>query len=125
MGLGVVRRGNSKETGESLTGARDLAAKARLQLHAGVDPIEDRLRQRDAARTAAEAIKAHKKRQQLTPARSARDYHERVIEPCLSAKHAAQWITSLENHVPPNIWHKPIDQVEAPDLLAALSQCVH
>jgi integrase len=121
MGLGVARRGNSKEAGENLTVARDVAAKARLQLQAGVDPIEDRQRQRDAARTADAAIKANKKRQQLTLARAARDYHERVIEPRLSAKHAAQWITSLENHVPPNIWHKPVDQVEAPELLAALS----
>jgi integrase len=121
MGLGVARRANSKETGENVTAARDGAAKARFQLQAGVDPIEDRHRQRDAARAAEAATKAHKKRQQLTLARAARDYHERVVEPRLSAKHAAQWITSLENHVPPDIWHRPIDQVEAPELLAALS----
>lgn len=121
MGLGVARRGNSKETGESLTAAREGAGRARLQLQAGVDPIEDRQRQRAAAQTADAAIKAQKTRQQLTLARAARDYHERVIEPRLSAKHAAQWISSLENHVPPSIWHKQIDLVEAPELLGALS----
>jgi integrase len=43
-----------------------------------------------------------------------------VIEPRLSSKHAAQWITSLENHMPAEIWHKPIAQIEAPELLRAL-----
>jgi integrase len=36
------------------------------------------------------------------------------------AKHGAQWIASLENHIPASIWHKPIAEVEAPELLAAL-----
>lgn len=121
MGLGVARRSNSKEAGENLTAARDGASKARSQLQAGVDPIQDRQLQRDVARTAEAATKMQKRRQQHTLARAARDYHERVIEPRLSAKHAAQWIASLENHVPPNIWNRPVDQVEAPELLAALS----
>lgn len=68
----------------------------------------------------ADQAKAQQKRQQLTLARAARDDHERVIEPRLSAKHAAQWLASLENHVPAELWHKPIGEVEAPELLAAL-----
>lgn len=38
MGLGVARRGTSRECGESLAGARDGAAKARSQLQQGLDP---------------------------------------------------------------------------------------
>src|SRR5206468_12986354 len=48
MGLGVARRGASREAGESLTGAREAAGKARAQLMAGVDPIEQRHRDREA-----------------------------------------------------------------------------
>jgi integrase len=121
MGLGAARRGNPKDTGESLKAARDAAAKARAQLQQGVDPIEERDRLRHAAKAAEAASKTQKKRQQLTLARAARAYHERVIEPRLSSKHAAQWLASLENHVPADIWHKPIGEIEAPELLAALA----
>lgn len=121
MGLGAVRRANTKEAGESLTGAREAAAKARAQLQAGQDPIDERQKHREAAQRAEAASKAQKKRKELTVARAARDYHERVIEPCLSAKHAAQWIASLENHVPADVWHKPIAEIDAPELLAALA----
>ena len=121
MGLGVARRGSAKDCGDSLTAARRQAQEAREQLRQGVDPIDAREQRREAAKTAEAAAKVRRKRQQLTLARAARDYHERVIEPRLTAKHAAQWLASLENHVPPEIWHKPIDQVEAPELLAALS----
>jgi len=38
----------------------------------------------------------------------------------MTSKHAAQWISSLENHVPPELWNKPIAEVTAPELLAAL-----
>jgi integrase len=121
MGLGVVRRANPKDAGESLTGAREGAAKARAQLQQGVDPIDERQRQREAAQQADVAAKAQNKRQQLTLARAARDYHGRVVEPRLSTKHAAQWIASLENHVPLVVWHKPIAHIDAPELLAALA----
>jgi integrase len=57
----------------------------------------------------------------MTLCRAARDYHERVIEPRLTEKHSAQWIASLEHHVPPETWHKPIAEIAAPELLAALS----
>lgn len=123
MGLGVARRGNSADTGESLTTARKLARESRDQLQTGVDPIDERQGRREAAREAEAITKARKQRQQLTLARAARAYHERAIEPRLSAKHAAQWIKSLENHVPPDVWNKPIAEIGAPELLAALS-CV-
>jgi integrase len=51
----------------------------------------------------------------------AREYHERVIEPTRTDKHAAQWISSLEHHVPDALWHAPIDSVTPPALLEALS----
>src|SRR5437660_3061388 len=50
----------------------------------------------------------------------ARAYHERVIEPKRTEVHAREWISSLERHVPREIWHKPIDRIEAPELLDAV-----
>lgn len=90
-------------------------------MQAGQDPIEERQRIKDAAKAVEATSKAQKKRQHLTLATAARDYHERVVEPRLTTKHAAQWIVSLELHVPAEVWHKPIAAITAPELLEALS----
>jgi integrase len=121
MGLGTAHRANAAQAGQSVTGARDLAAKARLQLQQGVDPIDERARMKSDARQQAESAKARREREIWTLAKCARDYHERVIEPSRTEKHAAQWITSLENHMPPALWNKPIEELRAPELLAALT----
>lgn len=121
MGLGTCFRATTAQAGESLTAARDLAHDARELLRRGTDPLEVRDQQREAARQADQAKRAEKARTHWTLARHARDYHARVIEPARSTKYGAQWIASLENHVPPALWHKPIADVEAPELLAALA----
>ena len=120
MGMGVCHRGSAAQAGASLTSARDLAHKAREQLRQGVDPIDARDDGREAARQVEEARKAEKQRERWTLARAARDYHERVIEPSRTTKHAAQWIASLENHIPSALWQAPVDDIQAPALLAAL-----
>lgn len=121
MGLGAAMRGSAAQAGQSLTGARDAAHKAREQLRQGFDPIERREQARAAARDADAQAKADRARERWTLARCARDYHARVIEPTRTTKHAAQWIASLENHVPLAVWHKPVADVDAPELLAALT----
>ncbi|MGN6529320.1 MAG: tyrosine-type recombinase/integrase [Burkholderiaceae bacterium] len=121
MGLGNARRGSVAQAGDALTLARRLAHEARELLQAGRDPIDERDRKRDTAREADAKQKASKARDQQTLARVARAYHEGVIEPSRSVKHAAQWIASLEHHVPPELWHAPIDTITAPALLDALS----
>jgi integrase len=83
----------------------------------GVDPLDERNAQKLSKRQAEAAKKAEARRDELTLARAARAYHERVIEPQRTAKHAAQWISSLENHVPAVLWHKPIADIAAPELL--------
>ncbi len=120
MGLGVTRRGSLKQAGDSLTGARDGAYKARDLLRQGSDPIKARDAHKGAERQAEVVRKADKARERRTLARCARDYHERVIERTRATKHAAQWIASLENHVPAALWNAPIDTIAAPALLAAL-----
>lgn len=120
MGLGVAHRGSTAQAGEAVTIARRLAHEARDKLARGVDPIDDREQARVEKQAAEAARKAQKTRERWTLARWARDYHARAIEPSRSDKHGAQWISSLENHVPPAIWNKPIDDVEPAELLQAL-----
>lgn len=117
MGLGPAYRGSTAQAGASLTTARDLAHKARELLRSGIDPLaarDEQQRREDEARKAAEA------REHWTLARAARDYHARVIEPSRTTKHGAQWLSSLENHIPAALWDAPIASIEAPALLAAL-----
>lgn len=120
MGLGMARRNNAAATGDSLTTARKLAHEARDLLQRGGDPIDERDGRRETARQAEQAQKVEKARVQMTLARAARDYHERVIEPTLTTKHSAQWIASLENHMPSLLWQAPVDSIDPPALLAAL-----
>jgi integrase len=120
MGLGIVARSNLKQAGGSLTGARDAAHKAREQLRQGLDPIEQRDAAKALKREAELARKAEEGRERWTLARCARDYHERVIERTRTPKHSAQWISSLENHMPTALWRMPIDAVTPPLLLQGL-----
>jgi len=100
--------------------AREQANEARALLADGMDPLDVREQRRLAAQQAEQARKAQKAVEHWTLARCARDYHEREIEPNAKPLHAAQWIRSLENHVPAALWHAPIDGITAPQLLEAL-----
>lgn len=120
MGLGACRRGSLAQVGDSITAARRLAHEAREVLLSGEDPLEVRWRRRAVAAEADATRRAERTRQRWTLCRCARDYHERVIEPTRTDKHAAQWIASLENHVPAALWNRPIEEIEPPELLQAL-----
>lgn len=121
MGMGAAMRATPKQAGESLTAARTKVVKARELLGQGIDPIDEREGRREAAQNAEVVKKANRHREQLTLCRAARYCHERVIEPSRTTNHAAQWIASLEHHVPAALWHLPIADVTAPTLLAGLS----
>lgn len=120
MGLGAAQRGSTKQAGETLDGARQAAHRARELLRNGVDPIEARDEGREANRQAEEAKKAERAIDHWTLKRCARDYHERVIERTRTDKHSAQWISSLEHHLPAALWHAPIGSITPPALLQAL-----
>lgn len=117
QGLGVCHRGSIADAGKSLTVARELAERSRKLLREKIDPIDHAHEQREAERRKAEAAKQAEQAERHTLARVARAYHERVIEPSRTTKHGAQWIASLENHVPEKLWHAPIDSITAPALL--------
>lgn len=124
MGLGPCQRQSQRVAGESLERARTLVTEARGKLSRGVDPLAERQQQRTDARAELERkhveAKTVREVEHWTLARCARDYHARAIEPKKSAIHAAQWIASLENHVPADLWHAPIVTVAAPQIVRAL-----
>lgn len=119
-GLGTAHRVSLAVTGASLAAARDSAQSARDLLRQGIDPIDARDQRRLQQAEAEQQKKAEADVERWTLARCARDYHERVIEPSRTGRHGAQWISSLENHVPAVLWHAPIGSIKPPDLLSAL-----
>jgi integrase len=122
MGLGAMDRTSTQAAGRSLAEARRRAQEARSLLERGLDPIDERKLHRTAAKKSHAARKMEALRGQITLARVARDYHERVIEPTRTPKHSAQWIASLENNVPEHIWQAPIVNVTAPQLVDAIGK---
>jgi hypothetical protein len=122
LGLGAMDRTSTQAAGRSLAEARRRAQEARNLLDRGLDPIEERKAQRSAAKEAEAAKRTEARRGQVTLARVAREYHERVIEHTRTPKHSAQWIASLENNVPEHLWHAPISNVTAPLLLDAIAE---
>ncbi len=122
MGLGGCARHNARAAGESLALARDLAAKQRALLAAvpPLDPIDERNKAASASREAERKRKAEKQQEKATLVRVARSYHEKFIEPKRHPKRSADWINSLENHVPATLWHKPIAEIARPELLEFL-----
>jgi len=120
MGLGVAWRDSLAQAGQGLASARDLAQRSRSALQQGIDPLQARDDEREAAREEDNARKAEQARQAWTLSHAARDYHRRVIAPTRTCKHAAQWISSLENHVPASLWDAPLHTITAPALLSSL-----
>jgi len=123
MGFGACDRSSLRTAGDSLTQARRAAADARAMLaeFPPRDPLDERGKGKAAAREAEELRKREKTSSTATLARVARAYHERVIEPRRARKYAADWISSLERHIPAKVWHKPIAAVTRAELLDLLS----
>ncbi len=121
MGLGKAERTTIAAAGASLKRARDQAHIQRQLLDAGKDPLAQRRAARQVAKAEACAATEKFKSDALTLCRAARDYHERVVEPKFTDKHSKLWIASLENNVPAEIWHKPIDQIMPVELFEAIA----
>jgi Arm domain-containing DNA-binding protein/integrase-like protein len=122
LGVGAAVRNSITDAGKSLTDARDAADAARELLRHGRDPIEMKVAEREAARKVEAEKNASARRERTTLAPVARAYHESTIEPSRTPVHSREWIGSLERHVPKKLWDAPIDQVTAPELLAALAE---
>jgi integrase len=108
----------------SLAKVREVARGYREAVTLKRDPLDEKAAiaadthakdQADKARKLAE-----KNRDRDTLSRVVREYHEQAVEPHKTAKHAQQWLNSIEQHVPKLLLAKPIEDVTAPELYDTL-----
>lgn len=116
MGLGwaALTDKDEKAGGVSLARARDLAREARAMLADDRDPIAERQEKREAVKREIIAATA------CTFEAAARALVENKRAGWRSAKHAAQWLTTLEQHAFPVIGKKHVAKVGTEDVLAVL-----
>jgi hypothetical protein len=95
----------------SIADAREKALAMRKIRDGGNDPIEQRTRERE---TAAIAVAA------LTLEKAARELREELKPGWKNAKHAAQWISTLETYVFPKVGAKKLDAVTPADCAEVL-----
>jgi integrase len=119
-GRNTLSLGTYPDTGLSL--ARRKAKAAREALAAGNDPSAARKAEKATAAAAREA--AHAEAAGLPPEGSfeavAREWLATVHEAAVSAAHAERTRIRLENDIFPYIGRRPLAELEAPELLAAL-----
>lgn len=90
----------------SLADARAEAARLRQQARAGEDPLAERRRQRRTVPTFKEA---------------AAQVHASHASSFRNDKHKAQWLSSLATHVFPAFGDRPVNLIDARDVLSALT----
>jgi integrase len=98
----------------SLAEARDLAVNMARMIRDGKDPIDQRNAEREATEAATNAVGA------LTFEKAAREVHGDLKPGWKNAKHAAQWITTLETYVFPLIGGKALPEITPKDCADAL-----
>ncbi len=110
--LRTTIRGKRRELGlggyplVALAMAREEAFALRRVARRGGDPLADRQKRRGNVPTFAEA---------------ARKVHAEKLKGWKNAKHADQWITTLERHVFPSIGNRQLHEIDTPDILNVLS----
>jgi integrase len=110
--LRTVIRGHRRDLGlgstqlVELADARVEAARLRRLARTGADPFVERRRER---------------RKTLTFKEAAKRVHESHAGTFKNVKHRAQWLSSLEADVFPVFGDRPVDSIEASDVLKALS----
>lgn len=104
----------------TLAQARAAAGRMRAAVESGTDPVTQRRRERKAAKEAAE-----QRANQKSFAEVACLAHEAKAPSFKNAKHAAQWITTLETYAFPTIGDKPVAEVRAGDVVETLKPIWH
>jgi len=108
----------------SLLAARQVAARFRDEIAQKKDPLDGEAELKAARRAKLEAEvsakRAEKSRERNTLRRVCQAFHERAIEPNRTPKHSAQWINSIEQHLPEKLLETAAEDIEATDLLDAL-----
>jgi integrase len=109
MGLGPVHTINLKE-------ARERALAARKLLLDGIDPIDARRSERAAARAAKAKV--------ITFAEAALTYHSQHADGWRNARHRAQFIATLKQHVFPLLGALPVTEIDRPLVIKVLERPV-
>lgn len=91
----------------SLAEARESAAELRRIARSGGDPLTERRKARSIVPSFEEA---------------AHQVHEEHSTTWKNEKHAAQWISTLKHYVFPIFGNRPVDQIDTPEVLNALSK---
>jgi integrase len=112
MGLGRARGPNAV----SLADARQAAAPLHRLVRNGVDPLDQRATEAEAARAAAQAEKARA----ITFKAVAAYYLDAHEAGWRNAKHAGQWRATLEAYAYPHMGDLPVGRVGTAEVLAAL-----
>lgn len=94
----------------SLAGARQKAEELRRQYRAGLDPVAIKR----AAKTEAEGIPTFEV--------AARQVHGEHKAGWRNAKHAAQWLSTLEEYAFPYIGQKPVSEIDGPEIRDLLAE---
>jgi integrase len=97
----------------TLKQARNTAAALRAQIAAGSDPVAQKRAEKAEAEQVAKA-------QAATFAAVARETYATIAASFKNAKHAAQWISTLETYVFPILGDRPIDTIRVPDVAEVL-----
>lgn len=128
-----LRRYTSPETGKrrenglgpfpdtSLRAARELNEELSTLLRRGIDPLEDKKRNTERAKAASAAIELTKRRSSATLETVAREFHRHHRAGLKNAKHAAQWVSSLERDIFPTLGARPIGEITNDELLDVLA----
>lgn len=101
----------------SLAQAKERARELKDQLWRGIDPVAERKAANDARR-AEEA-------RRMTFADAARQYHEAKAHEFRSAKHRADWLSSLERYAFESLGDLPVAEIELPHVLGVLKPIWH
>lgn len=104
----------------TLKQARDAAAGMRVKVADGADPVTERRRAREAEQKAAEL-----RAQQKTFDEVAYLAHEAKAPRFKNAKHAAQWINTLETYAFPSLGDRPVTDIRAGDVAETLRPIWH
>lgn len=92
--------------------ARERAREIKAQIRQGVDPVAERKAAREALRAASAA--------EMTFAEAARACHRAKASEFRNPKHAAQWLTSLEQYAFPTLGRMSVAEIELPQILRVL-----
>jgi integrase len=117
MGLGPLDGADGATV--SLDEARNKAEIARTLLKAGIDPLDQKAAERDAAEKARK-LAAIEKATQVTFADAAQQFYAKQRPEWSNVKHAKQFLSTMKKYVFPTLGELPVASINTPLVLSVL-----